>query len=496
MKLLTFFMLIFFIFFIFVSVPVASFRYYYGNQIVEDKIIDNLNDVANSKAGRISNYLDSKKRDAIFLSETESIKNMFDEDLIYDVGLLTKKIENIAKKTILEIEEYILDYPDATLEDLKKDEIFQSIAVQRVGDTGYTMVADTGGINYFHFDSYVVGSNLRDLEEEYPEFWEVFSGSFLGENSGFYIWRDIYGVDRSKFMYCELMPNIKLLPNGKLIVCATTYVDEYGGSIQLTSDLDFNLRSFQKTKGYADLIFMNKRGDVIWTAQEHNELGTNLVAGVYNDSLLAKIYEKTITDLGVGVADPGYYEVEGKIVSFVTSPIFEKNKTTGKRELLGVVALQLNADELEQKVFHEHGKERLFDTYIINRNHNEITPARYNGNIKKESKEPFSIFSEGITDCFNSYDNYYLERQGYDLIEIKEHQRYENYAGIKVLGGNQYILESGWCVMAEDNVSSFFERFISGNEIILWTNLIFFVGLLASGLFLDYFFFVKGGKKI
>jgi len=49
-----------------------------------------------------------------------------------------------------QIETYIRFNPKVKKEDLNKDLWFKSVAVQRVGETGYTAVHDTRGINYFH----------------------------------------------------------------------------------------------------------------------------------------------------------------------------------------------------------------------------------------------------------------------------------------------------------------------------------------------------------
>ncbi len=111
--------------------------------------------------------------------------------------------------------------PKMKREDILKDPLLKEIAVQKVGETGYTAVHDTNAINHFHVNPQIVGSDLRQLADRFPAFWKILEASLKGPASGYYDWKDADGKIRPKYMYLAPV-------NGTdLIVAATTYIDEF-----------------------------------------------------------------------------------------------------------------------------------------------------------------------------------------------------------------------------------------------------------------------------
>jgi HAMP domain-containing protein len=132
-----------------------------------------------------------------------------------------KIIQEKAKDVATQMEIFIKSHPKLKKEDLNKDPWLKSIAVQKVGETGYTAVHDNGGINYFHVNPQIVGTDLHDLSSKLPAFWKILEASLKGEASGYYDWKDADGKIRPKYMY--LAP----VKDTDLIVAATTYIDEF-----------------------------------------------------------------------------------------------------------------------------------------------------------------------------------------------------------------------------------------------------------------------------
>jgi HAMP domain-containing protein len=122
-----------------------------------------------------------------------------------------------------QIEIFIKARPKVKREDIlrDKDEELKPIAVQRVGETGYTAVHDTKGINYFHSNPKIIGTDLHQLADTLPAFWKILEASLKGPASGYYDWKDADGKIRPKYMY--LAP----VKGTDLIVAATTYIDEF-----------------------------------------------------------------------------------------------------------------------------------------------------------------------------------------------------------------------------------------------------------------------------
>src|SRR4030042_388822 len=138
---------------------------------------------------------------------------------------LDKLGEQIIKEKALDvasqIEIFVRSHPRMKKEDLAKDAWLKEIAVQKVGETGYTAVHDDRGINYFHSNPQIMGTDLHDLAEKLPAFWKSLEASLKGPASGTYDWKDADGKIRPKYMY--LAP----VRGTDLIVASTTYIEEF-----------------------------------------------------------------------------------------------------------------------------------------------------------------------------------------------------------------------------------------------------------------------------
>lgn len=165
----------------------------------------------------VTAYLD--KKDATEYIEKYSINNTF--------AFAKLNIKQKAKDVAKQIEIYISSNPDKTLADLQEDEYFQSIAVQLVGETGYTCVYEAGtGIMRFHPNKEFVNQDMSILKEKLPDWWGLFDDSLKGkEVSGLYKWLE--SDDSLKDKYMTMTPVRVPFGSTTLMVAATTYLDEY-----------------------------------------------------------------------------------------------------------------------------------------------------------------------------------------------------------------------------------------------------------------------------
>ena len=120
-----------------------------------------------------------------------------------------------------EISLYIELRPALDISTLKDNNELKEIAVQRVGQTGYTMVYDKSYVVYFHVDPKMVGINLSKIAGEHLKYLSIIERSMYGESSGYYDWTDDNGEVRRKFMACVPVEGTDL------IVAASTYIDEF-----------------------------------------------------------------------------------------------------------------------------------------------------------------------------------------------------------------------------------------------------------------------------
>jgi len=156
---------------------------------------------------------------------SESLKELTTTSLNESKSSLDKLGEKIIKEKAIDvaaqIEIFIKTHPKVKREELLKDPWLKSIAVQKVGETGYTAIHDNMGINYFHVNPQIVGSDLHDLSTKLPAFWKILEASLKGPAFGYYDWKDADGKIRPKYMY---LASVK---DTDLIVAATTYIDEF-----------------------------------------------------------------------------------------------------------------------------------------------------------------------------------------------------------------------------------------------------------------------------
>ena len=152
-----------------------------------------------------------KELSMISVNESKSSLNRLGEKVIKEKAI------DVAKQ----IEIFFKSRPKIKREDILKDPELKSIAVQKVGETGYTAVHDNKGINYFHVNPQIVGTDLHDLAPKLPAFWKILEASLIGPASGYYDWKDADGKIRPKYMYLVPVKDIDL------IVASTTYIEEF-----------------------------------------------------------------------------------------------------------------------------------------------------------------------------------------------------------------------------------------------------------------------------
>jgi sigma-B regulation protein RsbU (phosphoserine phosphatase) len=118
---------------------------------------------------------------------------------------------------------YLEGHPGPTAEELKNDPELARIAVEPIGQTGYTALYEKEtGIMIFHPNPSMVNYDMHNLSEKLPSFWMVFHPSLRGTvSSGYYDWEDADGTIREKFMY--MVP----VEGTVYMVAATTYIDEF-----------------------------------------------------------------------------------------------------------------------------------------------------------------------------------------------------------------------------------------------------------------------------
>ncbi len=92
--------------------------------------------------------------------------------------------------------------------------------------------------------------------------------------------------------------------------------------------------------GFSDLFLISVDGSVVYTTLHEADFHTNLVSGPFHDTQLAQVFERAKIERRTVSSAFKYYSPSDQPAMFVAAPIF------GDSELLGVVAIQINATKI------------------------------------------------------------------------------------------------------------------------------------------------------
>jgi len=146
-------------------------------------------------------------------------------DHLNDLGEIV--IQNKARDVSRQVEVFLKSNPIGSIEALQENGTFQEIALQGVGETGYTCLYEAPtGIMRIHPNSQLIDVDMRLLAKKLPSWWSIFEPTLTGvEVSGYYDWLEPDGTIRKKYM---TMTPVPVSFHGKtLMIAATTYIDEF-----------------------------------------------------------------------------------------------------------------------------------------------------------------------------------------------------------------------------------------------------------------------------
>lgn len=219
--------------FVIVFVYLLLFSLYFLLYNVDMRISEErLSVLIDEKMEKIEYYLLDMEEDAENISGFYEIKDLFDMRLVQQPFFAEEDSVIISKRVAENLESFLRDNSDMSVEDLMGSEEFASLAVQPVGKTGYTyVVSKDTGIIYFHLDPVVVGNSYEDFKEESFGVWKAIDDIAKQNDSclpteAYYSWEDIAGSVRDKYSYNRCL-NVKTKDGETLIVGASVYLDEY-----------------------------------------------------------------------------------------------------------------------------------------------------------------------------------------------------------------------------------------------------------------------------
>ena len=166
----------------------------------------------------------------------------------------------------------------------------------------------------------------------------------------------------------ERLGDIRVLSTNKEIVNACLDFkkslagegDKIGGDKWLATEKRYGpwLTQYKKEYGYYDLFVINIKGDVIYSVAKESDLGQNVVTGALKTSSLGKCFAKAETAPAICDFAP-YAPSKGEPASFIAAPV-RKNG-----EIIGVVALQIPLDGINDIMGERSGMGKTGETYLV-----------------------------------------------------------------------------------------------------------------------------------
>lgn len=109
------------------------------------------------------------------------------------------------------------------------------------------------------------------------------------------------------------------------------------------------LRSYARTRGFQNLLFIDDRGRVIYSVEKHAAFSTDLNTGLYRDSGLAKAYHMAMsnssTDKPSFVDFEPYAPIKGAPAAFISAKVIAKSG-----QQIGVIVGQISPDKYQKLV--------------------------------------------------------------------------------------------------------------------------------------------------
>ncbi len=148
------------------------------------------------------------------------------------------------------------------------------------------------------------------------------------------------------------------------------------GKTQLRDNvLDATIKIFLEKNRYYDLFFINNDGDIVYSFKKEEDLGTNLLSGIYKESNLASVYTKAKMLLETNISPFEYYYPSDEHAAFIAHPLYKEGR------MIGVVAIQLSQSSIFEIFSDQKGLGRsgeLFAASVDKYNKTvSMTPLKY-----------------------------------------------------------------------------------------------------------------------
>ena len=447
--------IVFFLIIVFILDVVWVYRIYFvSDGGLASQVYNNLTSVADSRVERIKYTLTEKKKEAEFLVKAHEVKELLKSEYVSKITDAKRDTDYFFKIVVKEIENYLIANPGISLKDLRKSREFREIAVQQIGQTGYSAVLNLDTlVTYFHKNQKIEDVSLKDILPAHHPLLGIMkeAGEGSGYAEGAYSWVDANGIERDKYATVINVP-IKI-DDYSLNVAATTYIDEYKAIKNVSKELKEYLDNFKKSFVYHNILLVSADDHIVHMAKEMEKLGVNLR---YDKTGLGEGYQEYLKQddnfFFYGPFSYHYGEIALKVA--LMTPVYDEDT------FIGTVVLIFDMSEIIRIASELTGLGETGENYLVNKEGYLISPLRF----KYFDFLVQSIKTENLSECFKYYRE--ARERGIDIekyeelknsSEKKEIQIFQNYRGKQSIGMHSSISDFDWCLLTEMGQEEVFE---------------------------------------
>ena len=218
----------------------------------------------------------------------------------------------------------------------------------------------------------------------------------------------------------------------------------------VTNSLNLNekeipfLEEYKEIQEYYDIFLIDKEGQIFYSVVHESDYETNLLTGPYRDTLLAEVFSKakqSAPETSV-MSNFEFYFPSDSVAAFIAAPVYERGhreRVQARGELIGVIALQLSLDNIDEFMLDRAGLKNTGETILGQRSKNGDS-VFFTTRIFEEEGGALQIVPKErldvpITQALLGNEGLFLE--GVD------------YRGVEVFSATQYIKNADWGLVAK-----------------------------------------------
>lgn len=157
-------------------------------------------------------------------------------------------------------------------------------------------------------------------------------------------------------------------------------------------------KNLANKKGYNDIYYIDKKGNILFSMREESDLGTNLLKGDYRLSRFAATVRKVLETQETTFSDLEFYEPSyNKMSGFFAVAVKDE-----KNNVVGIIALQVTMDRINQIIREGAGYGETGQAYIVGDDRLLRSALRFQGNEQILTKE---VDNQKVKDWLFSLQN-------------------------------------------------------------------------------------------